>query len=191
VEGEQLMVATLANTLGLSATPVREALSRLAGEGAIEDRRGAGYFAPRLDAVDLIDLYGLSWTYLAAAMSAGPETAVSPPGIPSPAVASRFGASPNPVTRTEMLFDLIARRSRSPALRRVQGLLADRLAPVRRIEPIVLVDVDGELFRLEALSAAPSAELRDGIADYHDRRRHTAAELIGVLRSHAADVTSI
>jgi DNA-binding GntR family transcriptional regulator len=44
----------------LSPTPVREALSRLAGEGELEERRGDGFFVRRLSAADLIPLYEMS-----------------------------------------------------------------------------------------------------------------------------------
>ncbi|MFN3487458.1 MAG: GntR family transcriptional regulator, partial [Planctomycetota bacterium] len=42
--GARATAVDLADDLGLSTTPVREALSRLAGEGLLEDRRGQGYF---------------------------------------------------------------------------------------------------------------------------------------------------
>lgn len=54
-----LPVTDIATALRLSASPVREALSRLCGEGLIEDRRGMGYFtrsAPREDILGLLDL---------------------------------------------------------------------------------------------------------------------------------------
>ena len=41
--GERIAATQVADLLGLSATPVREALSRLSGEGLLEDRRGQGF----------------------------------------------------------------------------------------------------------------------------------------------------
>ncbi len=46
--GTPLVVTTLARELGLSPTPVREALARLAGEGVIDHWPGRGYFSPGL-----------------------------------------------------------------------------------------------------------------------------------------------
>nr|WP_314121549.1 GntR family transcriptional regulator [uncultured Brevundimonas sp.] len=57
--GQHLSVADIAASLKLSTSPVREALSRLCGEGLVEDRRGLGYFtrsAPAEDIVGLLDL---------------------------------------------------------------------------------------------------------------------------------------
>ena len=45
--GARATAVDLADQLGLSTTPVREALSRLTGEGLLEDRRGQGYFGAR------------------------------------------------------------------------------------------------------------------------------------------------
>ncbi|WP_392354013.1 GntR family transcriptional regulator [Brevundimonas sp. LF-1] len=57
-----MVVTTLARELGLSPTPVREALARLAGEGVIEHWPGRGYFAPRLAASDIVEALRLSST---------------------------------------------------------------------------------------------------------------------------------
>lgn len=57
--GQHLSVADIAAALKLSTSPVREALSRLCGEGLVEDRRGLGYFtrgAPLEDIIGLLDL---------------------------------------------------------------------------------------------------------------------------------------
>lgn len=57
--GQHLSVADIAASLSLSTSPVREALSRLCGEGLVEDRRGLGYFtraAPLEDILGLLDL---------------------------------------------------------------------------------------------------------------------------------------
>jgi len=53
VPGEPIVVTELAAEVGLSATPVREALACLAGQGLIERRRGRGYFYPALDGSEI------------------------------------------------------------------------------------------------------------------------------------------
>ena len=57
--GEPLVVEDLARDLGLSATPVREALAHLSGRGVIEGRRaaGRGYAAWPIAGDVLADLY--------------------------------------------------------------------------------------------------------------------------------------
>lgn len=75
--GESLVVKDLAEEIGLSPTPVREALACLSGEGLIERRRGKGYFFPALTGPDIIDLYDLDWSYVHSALSLHPLQAAS------------------------------------------------------------------------------------------------------------------
>ena len=56
-EGRHISVARCAATCNFSPTPVREAMARLAGEGLLEERRGLGYFVPKLGPVELTELY--------------------------------------------------------------------------------------------------------------------------------------
>ena len=127
VQGEQLMATVIARELELSPTPVREALARLAGEGLIEDRRGAGYFAWRLDAVDLLELHDLQAGYFMAALArdAGPAA-----GTPIEAAGDAEGT--DGLARIEALALALVRRGRSLALERAHLRLADLLAPARR-----------------------------------------------------------
>lgn len=55
--GQQLSQQLLAESLGVSRIPLREALRTLAGEGLIELRRGQGAQVAELQVPDLIDLY--------------------------------------------------------------------------------------------------------------------------------------
>lgn len=64
----RLAAAELAAEFGLSPTPMREALSRLAGEGLLEDRRGQGFFLRRLTGRDVADLYRLAFAHLRIAL---------------------------------------------------------------------------------------------------------------------------
>ncbi len=54
--GSQLPVGDLARQLGVSLTPVRDALNRLAAEGLVEDVARKGYFVASLDPEDVTDL---------------------------------------------------------------------------------------------------------------------------------------
>ncbi len=54
--GSSLPVVELARQLGVSLTPVRDALNRLAAEGLVEDVARKGYFVARLDPEDIADL---------------------------------------------------------------------------------------------------------------------------------------
>jgi DNA-binding transcriptional MocR family regulator len=184
VQGEQLRVSEISDALRLSGSPVREALSRLAGEGLIEDRRGAGYFAWRLDAVDLAELYGLQAALLLEAVAAG-----TPRGAAAPGPAGPTGNVPSP--EGEAALDLaeaglssLIRGARSQVLLETHLRLADRLAPARRVEPQVLPDLAGEWLDLAAcLAAGAEAALRDWIGLYRRRRAGHAAALVAAMRA--------
>lgn len=181
VQGEQLMARDLARELRLSPTPVREALSRLAGEGLLEDRRGAGYFAWRLDAVDLVELYDLQCGYLRMALARSREAPPPPDGT-----FTSTPVSPDPVAEIEATLAQLVLRGRSLALQRANALLADRLAPARRLEVHVLGDPDPECAVLAAALATDDVgELMGWIDRYGATRRQAAPELVAVMRSAA------
>jgi DNA-binding GntR family transcriptional regulator len=56
--GQPLQEAAIAAELGVSRTPVREVLARLASEGLIHEE-GRGYVVPRLSEADVADIYEL------------------------------------------------------------------------------------------------------------------------------------
>lgn len=57
--GERIGKQELADTLGVSQTPVSEAINRLAGEGLIEQRERAGYFIKTFSYEDLNELFAV------------------------------------------------------------------------------------------------------------------------------------
>lgn len=57
--GEQLVETRLAEDLGISRAPIREALRRLAKEGLVTERPRQGTFVRELTASDFIDIYNL------------------------------------------------------------------------------------------------------------------------------------
>src|SRR5690606_15498105 len=73
---------------------------------------------------------------------------------------------------------------RSLSLQRLQGQLADRLAPARRIEAQVLQNLAAEWSDLDAavLSGDP-ARLDAWISTYGARRRQAAPGLVSMMRS--------
>ena len=60
--GTRLVNRTLAKEIGISFTPVREAINRLASEGLVEYVRGAGAYVRGMDRQDLAQLYDLRAT---------------------------------------------------------------------------------------------------------------------------------
>lgn len=57
--GDRLVNRTLATEIGISFTPVREAINQLASEGLIEYIRGAGAYVRRIDRKELEQLFDL------------------------------------------------------------------------------------------------------------------------------------
>ena len=174
VSGEPLTITDLAHDLGLSATPVREALSRLAGERLIEDRRGRGYFAPRFDVSDLVELYGLRRLYLVEALASDG----GPPSFPPPE-ASDPGLPPS--AQMVKAFDWIVARAGNRALFDVYRQIGERLAPAVRVEGQVFPLAD-ELAELAAALDDPP-RLRTVLARLHAARRQRAPELMRALRA--------
>lgn len=69
----------LAQELGVSRTPVREALLRLEGEGFLEAAPGRGFFVKALSAGEVREVYPILWTLEVLALrSSGPP---SPAGL--------------------------------------------------------------------------------------------------------------
>jgi len=72
--GAPLPVVELARQFGVSLTPVRDALNRLAAEGLVEDVARKGYFVARLDPDQIADLLDARRLIELAAMEQGIET---------------------------------------------------------------------------------------------------------------------
>lgn len=173
--GEPLTITEIAHALSLSATPVREALSRLAGERLIEDRRGRGYFAPRLDVSDLVELYGLRRLYLAEALKVGDLSGAAPPPDADRAIA--------PGARLAQRLDWIVAQAGDRALFDAYRQVCERLAAAVRVEPRVF-PIAEELARLEA-GLPDAARLDQALSRLHDARRQGAAELMRAMRAGA------
>jgi hypothetical protein len=171
--GDRLMITALAEDLGLSATPVREALAWLAGEGLIQDRRGMGYFAWRPDAVDLLQILDLQRMLLTATLAR--------PAAPSVAFAAPADA--DYVTRWESAFEHLIGRSDNLLLTRILRGVADRLAPMRRVERRVLPDCDAELTRLQELLERGAEVPPTWLAEHHSRRMDAAPALVAAMRA--------
>jgi DNA-binding transcriptional MocR family regulator len=134
-----LAATEIASELGLSATPVREALSRLAGEGLLEDRRGEGFFVRRLSRADIVALYRLSLTHLSLAIEAQDADA------PGALADTDLDPDADPVEATERLFAAWAAASGSRALSLSYSRLQGQLGAARRLEGRLLEDLRDEV----------------------------------------------
>lgn len=140
--GARATAVDLADDLGLSTTPVREALSRLAGEGVLEDRRGQGYFVRRLGAVDVADLYRRSLAHLLIALE--PRRSGRLPTPTAEAAPDAEAPSFDAVVDVENLFRQWVGATGSRLLVGAFRVVQIQLGPVRRIEAQVLHDLEAE-----------------------------------------------
>jgi hypothetical protein len=178
--GARITAKAVAESLKLSPTPVREALSRLAGEGVLEERRGDGFFVPELSAVDVGVLYGLSEQLLLlaqrAARSGGDGRAYS------------LQPGENPVAAVERLFAGWIAESASRVTREAYRTNAIRLAPVRRREPQLIDDLATEAEALLRLADPASRPARAAaIRAFHARRVALAGPLAQLLSTSTFD----
>lgn len=173
--GAPLVVTDLAAEVGLSATPMREALACLAGEGLIDRRRGRGYFYPELGAADLIDLYELQRSYIHAALY------VHPPGSP---ILQRAVAYASPDAGVTSLISALLDSSGNRALIRAHHLVVLRLTPALQAERRLGEPSDETLAHLfDQASSADVKGLLDAFAALHTRRCANAWRIAQTLRT--------
>lgn len=175
--GARIAASEIAADLRLSATPVREALSRLAGEGLLEDRRGQGFFVRAMSAMDIADLYRLSLAQLSIAHDPNrPALRAPSPAPPGAAVLT------DPIRAVERLFADWVAETGSLALNAAHRATQIQLGPVRRAEPDLLPDLLEEAARLQGADLREAGGVRlAAVRRFHMRRIGLADRLAGVL----------
>lgn len=175
--GERLEPRLLAYDVGTSASPVRDALHRLAGERLLESWHQEGFRQPILAEADVHDLYAWSATLLRLALDGVPP--IPPPqGEPFGGLRNGdYGAE------VEALFRSIARLSDNRELRHAVMSAIERSHVTRpaelRVDPgcrdaVTAMDED---FRFGRWSA-----LRSKITRFHRRRAQFAGRVVAELR---------
>lgn len=165
--GHRLEANRIAAEIGVSMTPVRDALNRLAGEQLVEASSGEGFHVPRLDEGDLRDLY--EWNSILAVLAARSARA-----IPATAAVEEAMAGGSLPEATAAMFGLMAASVPNRELRMAIARASDRLHPYRIAEPRVLEPILGELEEL----LEPSAARQSAIRRYHLIRMRAAGELV-------------
>jgi DNA-binding GntR family transcriptional regulator len=173
VPGQLLQIGVLADELGVSTTPVREALTRLAAERMIMSVPTRGFFARTPSEDDVLGLYSVNQTILDAAVARWPEAA--PPAAaaaPSPADIPVQERSADQLARqTGELFLQIATRSGVAEFAEIIRNMNDRLHHARVLECELVADVFVEVARLAELVAAQErTPLRQALKAYHEER---------------------
>lgn len=172
--GARITAKEVAEGLRLSPTPVREAMSRLAGEGLLEERRGDGFFVPELSAVDIAVLYRLSEQLLLLSQGSAraPHRDARPAALPADA---------DPVRAVERLFQAWMSESSSRVTSETYRTVSIRLAPARRREVQLIDDLALEADALLQLGDPAARRRRPAAIQAFHRRRVALAEPLARL----------
>lgn len=164
--GHRLEANRIADEIGVSMTPVRDALNRLVGEQLVEASSGDGFHVPRLSEGDLRDLYEWHSAMIVIAV----QTART---LPDAEHVQAALASATLADATSAGFALLAEATPNSQLRAAILNAGDRLHPFRVLESSVLGPVLGELE--EAMTPAPGQ--RPAIRRYHLARMRAVPDL--------------
>jgi len=167
--GVRIEAARLADEIGVSITPVRDALNRLAGERMVDFIAGEGFRVPLYSEAELRDLFGLNRLLLLAA--------VGKAGLPRDGNQNMGDIA----DRSSRLFLRLASYSANGEIVAAVGALNDRLHRTRMLELEVFADAADELSELETM--ASRRIFRDLLGRYHERRRHEAGTFARLLSS--------
>ena len=172
--GTRLEAGRIAEELGVSITPVRDALNRLTGERLIHSITGQGFHVPDLDEREFGALIG--WHELIVTTALRGTRAIVP-------TIGSVDVPPTPAERTSILFTEIVRPAGNPELDWACLNAGDRLTPYRHREIAVLPDANEEISELERTRLTKE---RNGllalIKRYHRRRRLLTSQLVHAAR---------
>lgn len=169
LQGQPVAINLLAQALGMSQTPVREALAWLAGEDLVR-RTHAGYVGRRWEAGGLADHYRLNLVLAMAALSAVPRIAAPfSRGLNLPSLAT---AVADPHALIETVVGGPGGHTLRAALRRAR----EPLFPFLTAEALVLGDVEAQLADLAA-AQGDHAGLKPLVREFY-RQRIRAADAI-------------
>ena len=172
--GQRVDLAGIANELGTSLTPVRNALYRLLGERLLTGGPNDGFIIPIRTEPDLADLFGWSASLLGIALHASP-------GAPDTHEAP-VDPGESLAERTRALFEAIAMRSGNGALEIEMTSVNDRLHSARLAESAVFDDREAEYDGLrQAITSGVSNRIKIGLARYHRRRIRAAGQIVRAM----------
>lgn len=161
--GTRIAASDLGPRLQVSATPIREALSRLAGQSLLIDRPAIGYFVPTVDPIELKDIYAFAATLALGALATLTEGAIAGL-VKSHSERSRHRTAGE-------LVRAIGSASPNLVLQKVAVNIDDRLARLSEVETHMLLAADQSEGNLEDWLAWPSRrQTVQGISRFYRRR---------------------
>lgn len=170
----RLEAARIAEDYGVSATPVRDSLNLLVGEGLVTFRPGEGYRTRVITERDLGELLAISQILICAAIDAAPTRSGGPSypkGAPEPEYALAIG----------LLFDELAAASGNRVIMEFVTRLNERLHQTRLKEPLVFADLGEEISNLRAACSRAPEVARVALSAYHVRRVSMVGRLASLL----------
>lgn len=167
--GQPVVIVDEARRLGLSTTPVREALAWLCGEGLIERAPQGGFLAPRLDAAVVRDRFAFRLHCVATSLDIIAEEGAD-------LAASLTGASG--LTMADRL-DILVRSAGNQVLFNAFERIGRQLLSLASAERKLFPDLAEEAFAVARLFEGGSLPpLRMALVGYHQRRMDAAPLLI-------------
>ena len=174
VPGQLLQIGALAAELGVSTTPVREALTRLAAERLIVCAPRKGFFAKTPSEEEIRGLHSVNQTLLDSALDRWSWNDESVPhhlDSPTNWRAHAGQCAHLLVNRTAELFSCIAMRSGIAELTQVVHNISDRLHHPRLVECEIIDDTREVVLKMCDLYAAENhRDLRLVLRSYHETR---------------------
>lgn len=170
----RLESARIAEDYGVSATPVRDSLNLLVGEGLITFRPGEGYRTRVITERDLAELLGINLVLLHLAIDTATAECQSHD-------LGAFREEDRYAEAVGALFQDMAQASRNRVLAGIVKRLNGRLYQVRMQENLVFADLNAELAALRKPYLLRNVAAKDELSAYHDRRLKMAGRLAALL----------
>ncbi|MEG3146195.1 GntR family transcriptional regulator [Sphingomonas sp. RT2P30] len=170
--GARLDANRLADEIGVSMTPVRDALNRLTGERLVDASSGEGFHAQQLGETELRHLYEWNSAILTMAVRTTPPAALAQ-------AVDQVGQGDSVCDRTSASFDRIGHAVPNSELRAAIHASTIRLHPFRIVEPEVLESDSEELARLLVVDGGQALEIRR----YHLRRLRAAGDILRLVNA--------
>jgi DNA-binding GntR family transcriptional regulator len=189
-QGRRIYLQPLADALGVSTTPVREALNCLAAEGLVIKAPRKGFIAMSLSRENLLGYYELTRLLLAKEL-AGLDTAArrklpefEPIAVVLYKLNRRVLSDANTLTAYtgEIFSDIASLGGNAHVVRSIRHA-NDHLYYIRTVECRHLENVQSELMlTCELLLAGRYEDLQQAIHNYHDKRIATLPTMLELAR---------
>ena len=168
--GSPVVIIDEARRLGLSTTPVREALAWLCGEGLIERGPLGGFLAPRLDATVVRDRFAFRLHCIATSLDIVAD--LQDGSLPASLAAS------DRLNLAERL-DILVRSAGNQVLFDAFERIGSQLLPLAAAEQRIFPGQEEEIGAVTRLfDGGALSELRASLVGYHQRRMEAAPLLI-------------